>query len=134
MTGVWMIRGIGTDIVDVSRMRRAVGRWGDRFLKKVFTDGEIAHCMTRKDPFPSLAVRFAAKEAFIKAFSTEVGRRVLPVSVLRDIEVVNAPSGKPSLIVHGRLSAVCAGTVIHLTLAHETTYAVATVVLEKKEE
>ncbi len=64
-----MIRGVGTDIVSVERFRRAGARWGDRFFTRVFTDAELAYCRARKDPYPHLAARFAAKEAVIKALS-----------------------------------------------------------------
>lgn len=66
-----MIVGIGTDIVEISRIKNAVAKWGERFLRKIFTENEISYCYKKKDPFPHLAVRFAAKEAVIKALSTE---------------------------------------------------------------
>ncbi len=123
-----LIYGIGIDIIKIERVKSAAERWGDRFLRKVFADGEIAYCFRISDPYPSLSVRFAAKEALIKALGSRAG-----VS-FRDIEVVNSESGRPSVEVRGRLrdlfeknSLICA----HLSLSHEREYGVACVVIEK---
>lgn len=124
-----MIYGIGVDIVSINRMRTAVSRWGDKFLRRIFTAGEIEYCYNKKDPCPSLSVRFAAKEALIKAISSE-----LPVS-LTDIEIVTSPEGKPFLKVKGNLETFFSDRSIiraHLTLSHEREYGVACVVLEEK--
>jgi len=88
-----MIYGIGIDIVKIERMKNVVEKWGNRFLERVFTEGEISYCYEKKEPFLSLAVRFAAKEALIKAVGS-----IDSVS-LRDIEVVNVETGKPILKV-----------------------------------
>ncbi len=64
------IRGIGVDLAGIPRMRQVVERWQDRFLRRVFTEGEIAYCQRRHDPIPHLAARFAAKEAALKALGT----------------------------------------------------------------
>jgi holo-[acyl-carrier protein] synthase len=123
-----MIYGIGIDIVRTERMKKAVERWGDRFLRRVFTAREIAYAHERSDPSLSLSVRFAAKEALIKA----IGSRI-PVS-LTDIEVENAGSGRPFLKVKGELEAFFGREGIHcahLSLSHEHDYGVACVVVEK---
>jgi len=62
-----MIYGVGIDIVAVKRLRDAHEKWGMRFFERIYTRKEIDYCFSKKDPFPSLAVRFAAKEAVIKA-------------------------------------------------------------------
>jgi holo-[acyl-carrier protein] synthase len=103
--------GVGVDIVDVGRIGSMVERHGDRFLKKVFTEGEVAYATAKKRMFESLAVRFAAKEAFMKA----VGRR-LP---WRDIEVAMRGS-TPSIRFGGK-------TYDGVSLSHERAYAVAVV-------
>ncbi len=123
-----MIYGIGIDIVKIERMKTVVDRWGDRFLGRVFTDKEIAYCYNRKEPYLSLSVRFAAKEALIKAIGsgTEVS--------LRDIEVTNRDGGRPVLNVQGKLMAYFeqkAITCAHLSLSHEREYGVACVVVEQ---
>ena len=122
-----MIYGIGIDIVKIERVKNAVARWGDNFLKRVFTENEIAYSYEKKEPYLSLSVRFAAKEALIKAIGSEI-----PVA-LTDIEVQNFGSGRPALKVKGPLetffkekSIRCA----HLSLSHEHDYGVACVVIE----
>lgn len=123
-----MIYGIGIDMVKIERMKGAVERWGDRFLRRVFTENEIAYSYEKKEPFLSLSVRFAAKEAFIKAIGSEI-----PVA-LTDIEVMNYGSGRPFIEVKGGLgiffeerSIRC----VHLSLSHEREYGVACVVVEQ---
>ena len=126
-----MILGIGTDIVEIERVRNAVGRWGDHFLNKVFTPHEIAYCMKRKDPYPCLSARFAAKEAAVKAlfYPDGLSGRVS----FRDIEIRNEPSGRPFLIINdGVFGEYFVDTVLHVSLSHERTHAAAVVVLERK--
>ncbi|BCB96145.1 holo-[acyl-carrier-protein] synthase [Dissulfurispira thermophila] len=126
-----MIVGIGTDIVEISRIKHAVEKWGKRFLKKIFTEKEISYCYRKKDPFPHLAVRFAAKEAVIKALSSE--DRGIKIGNLRSIEILNHPTGKPCINLLENLEAFFEDKfIIHLTLSHERSYAIATVVLERK--
>jgi holo-[acyl-carrier protein] synthase len=123
-----MIYGVGIDIVKIERMKRVVERWGRRFLERVFTEDEISYCYAKKEPYLSLAVRFAAKEALIKAISP-----AFPVS-LTDIEVINAETGKPLLRFKGKLENVLKEKLIkgaHLSLSHEREYGVACVVLEQ---
>jgi len=123
-----MIYGIGIDIVRIERMTRVVGKWGKRFLERVFTEDEISYCYAKKEPYLSLAVRFAAKEALIKAIGP-----VSPVS-LTDIEIVNVEMGKPILRVKGKLESILKEKLIkkaHLSLSHEHEYGVACVVLEQ---
>ncbi|MFZ5995970.1 MAG: holo-ACP synthase [Nitrospirota bacterium] len=120
-----MIYGIGTDIIDIERLRHAVQRWGDRLLHKIFTDHEIAYCYRRKDPIPSLAARFAAKEAFIKALGKAVP--------FHDIEVANKETGKPFINFNSRLKKyIGSALACHVTLSHERGYAIATVILERR--
>jgi holo-[acyl-carrier protein] synthase len=123
-----MIYGIGIDIVKTERMKKAVDRWGDRFLRRVFTRKEIVYAHEKNDPSLSLSVRFAAKEALIKA----IGARI-PVS-LTDIEVESSGNGRPFITVKGELEAFFKKEEIkcaHLSLSHEKDYGVACVVLEK---
>jgi holo-[acyl-carrier protein] synthase len=123
-----VIYGIGIDIVKVERMRKAVERWGERFLRRVFTDAEVAYAYKKAEPWLSLSVRFAAKEAFIKAAGSGV-----PL-LLTDVEVLNAGDGRPFLKVKGGAGALFESESIrsaHLSLSHERDYGVACVVLEK---
>lgn len=133
-----MIFGIGTDIVEISRIRDAVKKWGERFLKKIFTGNEITYCYKKRDPFPHLAARFAAKEAVVKALSNSThkaqsSKHGLKFANLKNIEVINHPTGKPFINLLGSLKTYFHDKfIIHLTLTHERNYAIATVVLERK--
>jgi holo-[acyl-carrier protein] synthase len=90
------ILGLGFDATDIPRVADIFRRYGDRFLRRVFTEGEIAYCKRRRDPVPHLAGRFAVKEAAMKALGTGHSRGV----AWRDIEVVRA-GGPPQLKLHG---------------------------------
>ncbi|MBN1103470.1 MAG: holo-ACP synthase [Deltaproteobacteria bacterium] len=128
-----MIYGIGIDLVNVSRMEETLGRWGDRFITRVFTPAESEVCLRRAFPASSFALRFAAKEAFSKALGLGMRKGLR----WRDIEVFHHPGGRPGLKVHGRSYEICReeGIVrIHLSLSDEGEYGVATVVLERSDE
>jgi holo-[acyl-carrier protein] synthase len=125
-----MIAGIGTDIVEIERIRAAVNKWGDTFLKRIFSESEITYCFSKRDPFPNLAVRFAAKEAAVKALSGAIKDRNIYVG---DIEVLNEPSGKPYIVLAEDIKSLIGDTIVlHLSLSHERDYALATVIVEKK--
>jgi phosphopantetheine--protein transferase-like protein len=123
-----MIYGIGIDIVKVKRLEDAYEKWGRKFFEKILTDDEIEYSLEKKNSFPSLAVRFAAKEALIKAIGSEI--RVN----MKDIEVRNDERGKPSIRVRNKLEGFFREKRIlhcHLSLSHEKEFGVACVVLEK---
>nr|WP_205664650.1 holo-ACP synthase [Ammonifex thiophilus] len=123
--------GIGTDIVAVARVKRALGRWGDRFLNRVFTPGERAMGLGRRDALCFWAGRFAAKEAVLKALGT--GRQGIS---FREIEIVADGKGRPVVRLLGRaqLRAEELGVKeIWLSIAHEKGYAVAVAYVEGRE-
>jgi holo-[acyl-carrier protein] synthase len=125
-----MIYGIGVDLVDIRRMERVIKKWGDRFIGRVFTPGEMEICYARSSPSSAFSLRFAAKEAFAKAIGLGMKKGVR----WRDIEVFHFPQGRPGLKVHGRSSELCKKEKIsgfHLSLSDEGDYGVAVVVLEK---
>ena len=125
-----MIYGLGVDIVKVERIREAVKKQGERFLRKIFTGNEISRCYENRDPFPSLSVRFAAKEALIKA----VGSRI---SAFTDMEILNDPQGRPFMRVSGVLEVFFRENSLgtpRVSLSHEKDYGIAFVVIEKKRE
>ncbi len=126
-----MICGIGVDLVRVDRLARALTRYGERFLRRVFTDREIAYCQGRaKQGVYQFAQRFAAKEAFSKALG--VGLRQGGIR-WREVEVLPDPRGKPEIQVTGRAAELCEELGvkgIHLSLTDEDNLAVAMVVLE----
>lgn len=122
------IKGVGVDLVKIPRMRRVVERWQDRFLRRVFTDAEIAYCRTRRDPVPHLAARFAAKEAALKALG--IGLR-LGVS-WRELEVQRERGQPPQLVLSGRslrIGQALGGRRLLLSLTHDGDYAFAHCVL-----
>ena len=124
-----MILGIGTDLVEVARIRRAFERHGDRFVARILKEGEIAYCLKHRDPAPFLAARFAAKEAISKAFGTGMGGAL----AWHDMEVVRLPSGQPTVVLHGggeTLLKQRGGRIVHLTLTHTDSHASATAILE----
>jgi len=126
-----MIYGIGVDLVRVDRLSRAVARYGERFLQRVFTDREIAYCQGRaKQGIYQFAQRFAAKEAFSKALG--VGLRQGGIR-WREVEVIPDQRGKPELNVSGRAAQLCEAAGIKkmlISLADEDNHAIAMVVLE----
>jgi holo-[acyl-carrier protein] synthase len=92
-----VIVGIGTDLVDITRIERAIARHGERFLQRVFTPTERALAERRANHSATYAKRFAAKEACAKALGTGFRRGVF----FRDLGVVNLPSGKPTMLLTG---------------------------------
>ena len=125
-----MILGLGTDIAEIPRIARSMERYGDHFLSRVYTAGEIAYCQSRtKSAAQSFAARFAAKEAGAKALGTGISRGIS----WKELEVVRAPGEAPRLELHGR-AAVRARelgvTRISLSLTHSGETALAVVVME----
>jgi holo-[acyl-carrier protein] synthase len=122
------IIGIGLDATEIDRIEAAIARYGDRFVRRIFTEGEIAYANRRRNPAPHFAGRFAAKEAAMKALGTGRSQGV----IWRDIEVVRAPGGPPQLRFHGgaarRLAHVKANGSL-LTITHSQTLAIAQVLL-----
>ncbi|MBM4293575.1 MAG: holo-[acyl-carrier-protein] synthase [Deltaproteobacteria bacterium] len=126
-----MIYGLGVDLVRVDRIDKALKRYGDRFLRRVFTPREIEYCSGKVWAVSGFAMRFAAKEAFSKALG--VGLRQGGIR-WREVEVVPDLRGKPDILVSGRAAQLCAEagiTGMHLTLTDEDNHAIAVVVLEK---
>jgi holo-[acyl-carrier protein] synthase len=124
-----MIVGTGLDIAEVPRISESIERFGDRFLRRIFTDGEIRYCEQKATRFESYAARFAAKEAGMKALGTGWSRGVR----WRDIEVVRQQGQRPTIQFHGAAAAIAAklGTKnIALSLTHTAEQALAHVILE----
>lgn len=123
------VRGIGIDIVQVSRIAESLERFGDRMRRRLFTDAERAYCERHKDPLPHFAARFAAKEAATKALGTGMSGGV----GWTQIEVIQPGGRQPTLTLSGtaldRFTALgCTSS--HLSLAHDGGLAVACVVIE----
>jgi holo-[acyl-carrier protein] synthase len=125
-----MIVGMGTDLAEVGRIRAAVERFGERFLQRIYTEGEVRYAMSKANAHERLAGRFAAKEAAMKALGTGVSRGVR----WKDIEVGRESSGKPVLRLFGAAAAIAerlgvSNAVVSIT--HTEEMAMAVVVLEK---
>jgi holo-[acyl-carrier protein] synthase len=126
-----MIAGIGIDIVSISRFERLIERYGDRFLEKVFTDGERNEGERKVARASFFAARFAAREAFYKALGTGWGRG-LP---LKEVSVASGERGRPSLILGERMHDELAErniTGYHVSLTHDGDSAAAVVILEAR--
>jgi holo-[acyl-carrier protein] synthase len=124
-----MIVGTGIDIAEVPRIRAALERHGQRFLNRVFTEGEIQYCESKANRVERYAARFAAKEAGMKAIGTGWNHGVR----WRDIEVARQPGGRPTLLLHGKAAEFAArlgATNIALSLTHTAEQAMAQVILE----
>jgi|ERR1700719_2747732 len=127
------VLGIGVDLVECERIQHSIDRFGDKFLRRVFTDGEIEYSMSMKFPARHLAARFAGKEAVSKAFGTGIGKMM----GWRNIDIQKRPSGEPFLVFSGPAQNLAAerGIVSALiTLSHTDSYAMACVVLESKND
>jgi holo-[acyl-carrier protein] synthase len=123
------IVGIGIDLVKISRVRDALGRWADRFLKRVLSQEESAYCRARIDPAPHVAARFAAKEAAMKALGVGWAG-----ASWREFEVVNMPSGQPQLRLSGRAAqrlASLGADAAFVSLTHDGDYAAAQVIISR---
>ena len=121
------IIGLGLDATDIPRIAATIERYGDRFLHRIFTDGEIVYCQRRRHPEIHFAGRFAAKEAAMKALGTGHTQQVL----WRDVEVVRR-GGPPQLRLHGgaaRRFAAMGGRSSLLTITHTDDLAMAQVLI-----
>jgi holo-[acyl-carrier protein] synthase len=117
------IVGLGTDLVEISRFRLAMERRGERLNERLFSDAEREYAGRQKDPAKSLAARFGAKEAVMKAMGVGLWK-----FKLRDVEVARAKSGAPSVVLHGRAAEMAAERGIvgwQLSLTHTETTALA---------
>jgi holo-[acyl-carrier protein] synthase len=125
-----MVLGLGTDLIETRRVQESIDRFGERFLERIFTAGEIAYCQRKKkNAAESFAARFAAKEAGAKALGTGISRGVS----WKEFEVRRAASGQPSLHLSGRaaeLAELLGVKKVQLSLTHSRELAIAVVVVE----
>ena len=124
------VLGVGIDIVENGRIEHSLERFGERFLHRVFTAGEIEYCQSMKYPARHFAARFAAKEAVSKAFGTGIGKAM----GWRDIDVHRHPSGQPFVVLEGgakQLAEERGVSAVWISLSHTDHHAAATIVMEK---
>ncbi|MBM3246799.1 MAG: holo-[acyl-carrier-protein] synthase [Candidatus Omnitrophica bacterium] len=117
-----MIIGTGVDITEVRRLRQAVEKWGEDFLNRVFTKGEMRNAKTRGSLYQHLAGRFAAKEAVFKAMGD-------PKLAWQEVEILNDKNGKPSCMI---LNNKGKKIEVHISISHVKTYAVASAIITEK--
>jgi len=124
-----MIIGSGIDLAEIGRIGQSIDRYGARFLDRIYTPGEQAYCLRKRNSAESFAARFAAKEAGAKALGTGISHGVSWL----EIEVVREPSGRPTIAFHGRAAQIAArigAARAALSITHTTELAMASVVLE----
>ena len=124
-----MIVGTGIDIAEVPRIRQSIERFGQRFLERIFTDGEQRYCDSKVNRMERYAARFAAKEAAMKALGTGWNHGVR----WRDCEVVRMPGGRPTIAFHGKAGEFAAKLGVKnaaLSISHTQEQAIAQVILE----
>ena len=124
-----MVIGLGTDLIEIARIAQSFDRFGERFLRRIYTPGEIAYCLGKRSSAESLAARFAAKEAAAKALGTGISRGVGWL----DLEVAREPSGKPTMRLTGRAAEIATAlgvARISLSLTHSKDIALAVVIME----
>lgn len=123
------VLGIGVDIVETSRIEHSLERFGERFLHRVFTAGEIEYCQSMKYPARHFAARFAAKEAVSKAFGTGIGKSM----GWKDVDVHREGSGQPFVVLEGgakELAAARGVAAVWISLSHTDNNAAAMAVIE----
>ena len=124
-----MIVGTGIDIAEVARIRQTIERFGDRFLRRIYTAGEIRYCDSKANRVERYTGRFAAKEAAMKALGTGWSQGVR----WRDCEVVRMPGTRPTLAFHGQAGKIAARLGVKnaaLSISHTAEQAIAQVILE----
>lgn len=124
-----MIKGIGTDIIEIERIAAVYKRRGQRFLDFILTPSEQAYCLEKVHPEASIAVRFAAKEAVAKALGVGFGHHLR----FLDIEVVNGPLGTPTILLSDRARAHFNNPHLLISLSHSRCYATAVALWQEKE-
>jgi len=122
------VLGVGTDIVEIERVREAIQNNGDAFIEKVFTAGEQAYCKKHKDPMPQYAARFSAKESVVKALGCGFGEQI----GFLDIEISHDKAGKPLVHFSSKAMKKLNNPHVILSMSHCKAY-VSTVALYLKE-
>ena len=124
-----MLIGTGVDLIEIERIAHSIERYGERFLRRIYTDHEIAYCTSKRSSAESFAARFAAKEAGAKALGTGISRGVTWI----EFQIARQPGGRPVLELRGRaalLAQELGVKTISLSLTHTGNLAMATVMME----
>ena len=125
-----MIIAIGNDIIEVARIKAAIDRRGNAFLKRILTENEMRYCLQFNPPYARIAGRFAAKEAISKAFGTGIGNKIS----WHDIEIINEPTGKPKVVLSQKAAKhIPPSHEILLSISHCKEFAMATALLQNQD-
>ncbi len=123
-----MVLGIGIDIIEIDRIQKSVDDFGDHFLKKVFTDGELEYCLSKSNKYQHLAARFAAKEAVYKALASGPHENL----TWQSIEISNEPNGLPIVSLHGELNSYLSeGESLKISMSHSRDYVACVAIIFK---
>ena len=123
-----MIVNIGTDIIEVARIQKMIDEYGDKFLKRIYTETEIEYCESfGKRKYEHFAARFAIKEAFSKAIGTGLTNSF----AFNEVGIANLQTGKPELILEGEMKKRWSDKIFHISLAHTEGNAIAFVIMEE---
>jgi holo-[acyl-carrier protein] synthase len=122
-----MTENIGLDIIEVHRIEKAIRRWQDRFLKRVFTQAEIRYCRAKRAQSASFAARFAAKEAVWKALGLIKGHNPL----WSEVEIGTSQDGDPHVILRGKAKKMAGGKDVAISISHTSEYAAAVAILKR---
>lgn len=123
------VAGLGTDILEIERIRKSIYEHGEKFLNRLFTEEERLYCDRHQDPIPHYAARFAGKEAVVKALGTGFGKEVS----WKDIEIIKDEKGKPCVHFSPKLQVALSSPTILISLSHEKHYVTATALWLKTE-
>jgi holo-[acyl-carrier protein] synthase len=121
------ILGIGTDIIEIERIRKSIYKYGHHFISRIFTLKEQDYCLSYQDPIPHFAARFSAKEAIVKAIGTGFTKHI----TWQDIEIINYESGKPYVHLSTKLKNTVQNTSVLISISHCKLYATATAIWAK---
>ena len=125
-----MIIGIGIDIIEISRIKKSIEKYGDHFLQKIFTPGEIEYCESKASKYQHYAARFSAKEAVAKAMSTGWNNEFS----WQNIEVFNEPTGMPYIRLTGKLESFLAdGKELKISMSHSQDYTICVAIIYKSD-
>lgn len=120
-----MIESLGVDLIEIKRIKKAKDRWGKRFLERVYRPKELDYCLKKRYPENSLAGRFAAKEAVMKALGTGLSMGVS----WKEIEILNNRKGKPEIKVYGKTKKLLGKRKVLISIAHTRENAIAQAII-----
>lgn len=121
-----MIKGLGTDIIEIDRIEKVVSRYGQQFLDRLFTRSEQEYCIKYRNPTQHYAGRFAAKEAIAKALGKGIGKEI----VWTDIEIINDELGKPQVYLAPQVRNHFSDPNVQLSISHCKKYATAVAIIQ----